>query len=168
MRRTVVRAAMLVAAGAVVGLIVNGARAHGVALAVAIRSSAEGGACTAPKTDDTLVSLAEAAALRGQAGVVFGDTRPSDEYAHGHVAAAIHLPCFASAQASASPLALAGGARTLILYGADDSQSEARLAAEELARRGFKDVRILAGGFRAWQQAGLPAESGPCDQCRKL
>ena len=166
--RTLIRAATLALAGAVLGLAINAARgARGVALGKPVRSLAEGGVCSAPAGgEDHSVTLDEAISLRAQPGVAFGDTRPPDEYARGHVAAAWHLPCFASAAASASSIAHLGAPRTLILYGADETQADARLAAEELARRGFADVRILRGGFRAWQTAGLPAESGPCEQCR--
>jgi rhodanese-related sulfurtransferase len=171
MQRTLTRALVLVALGAGLGLAINAARGErGIVLSQGVRSIAEGGACSAPSdgADHRLISLEEAAALRGQSGAAFGDTRPPDDYARGHVAGAWHVPCFASAQASASPLAHLGTARTLVLYGADEAQADAHLAAEELTRRGgFPDVRILHGGFRAWQAAGLPAESGPCDQCRR-
>ena len=166
--RTLIRAAALVVFGAAFGLAVNAARgAKGVALAKAVYSRAEGGVCSAPAgTGDHSVSLDEAISLRAQTGVAFGDTRAPDDYARGHVASAVHLPCFAGAAQSASSIAQLGAPRTLILYGADDAQPDAHLAAEELARRGFADVRILRGGFHAWQAAGLPAESGPCEQCR--
>ena len=166
--RTLIRAAALVVFGAAFGLAVNAARgAKGVVLGKAVYSRAEGGVCSAPSgTGDRSVSLDEAISMRAQAGVAFGDTRTSDDYARGHVASAVHLPCFASAAQSASSIAQLGAPRTLILYGADESQPDAHLAAEELTRRGFADVRILRGGFHAWQAAGLPAESGPCDQCR--
>ena len=165
--RTLMRAAALVVAGAAVGLLINTARGSGVALGKPVHSRAEGGLCSAPETgSDHAVTLDEAISLRAQPGVAFGDTRAPDDYARGHVANAVHLPCFASAAASASSIAQLGAPKTLILYGADDAEPEARLAAQELTRRGFADIRLLRGGFAAWQQAGLPAESGPCDQCR--
>jgi rhodanese-related sulfurtransferase len=167
--RALIRAAALVVFGAAFGLAINAARgAKGVALGKAVYSRAEGGVCSAPGGGgDRSVSLDEAISLRAQAGVAFGDTRTPDDYARGHVASAVHLPCFASAAQSASSIAQLGAPRTLILYGADDAEPDAHLAADELSRRGFADVRILRGGFRAWQAANLPAESGPCEQCRK-
>lgn len=161
------RAAVLVLAGAAVGLGFNGVRGGGVALGKPVYSRAEGGLCSAPEAGgDHGVTLDEAVSLRAQPGVAFGDTRAPDEFARGHVANAMHLPCFASAAASASSIAHLGAPKTLILYGADDAEPDAHLAAKELLARGFSDVRILRGGFQAWQQAGLPAESGPCEQCR--
>jgi 3-mercaptopyruvate sulfurtransferase SseA len=165
--RTLGRALALLALGSALGLCWNGARgARGVALGKRFYSTAEGGACTAPASKSE-VGAAEAAGLRGQGGVAFGDTRSPDDYAHGHVTGAWHLPCFGSAAIAAASLTHLTGARTIILYGRDEPQTDALLAAEELSRRGFADVRILRGGWHAWQAAGLPAESGPCDDCRK-
>jgi len=33
------------------------------------------------------------------------------------------------------------------------------LAAESLQKMGYKNVRSMAGGFKAWKAAGLPATS---------
>jgi rhodanese-related sulfurtransferase len=164
--RQLIRMVILFAGGAALGLATNGVRPHGIALGHPVRSVAEGGACNAA-TGGNVISLVAAASLRGDPAVAFGDTRPAEEYARGHIAQAWHLPCFGGAQASAPQLTRLTGTRTLVVYGADEGQAEARLAAEELLRRGFADVRVLAGGFQAWQAAGLPAESGPCDECRK-
>jgi rhodanese-related sulfurtransferase len=34
------------------------------------------------------------------------------------------------------------------------------LAAESLQKMGYKNVRSMAGGFRAWKAAGLPTKAG--------
>jgi 3-mercaptopyruvate sulfurtransferase SseA len=130
-----------------------------------VYANAEAGLCSSPSTTRPSVSVAEASGLRAHPGVAFGDARPAEEYALGHVAGAWHLPCFGNA--GAETLAHLGGASTLIVYGQDEAQAEAHRVAEELGRRGFADVRVLSGGWRAWQAAGLPAESGPCDECKK-
>lgn len=31
--------------------------------------------------------------------------------------------------------------------------------ARELTERGYKDVRVLRGGFKAWQNAALPTQA---------
>ena len=36
--------------------------------------------------------------------------------------------------------------------------SRSALVAESLQKMGYRNVRSLAGGFRAWQEAGLPLE----------
>jgi 3-mercaptopyruvate sulfurtransferase SseA len=42
-----------------------------------------------------------------------------------------------------------------------DEPSVAALAAIDLASAGAGDIRLLAGGFEAWRNAGLPVESSP-------
>jgi rhodanese-related sulfurtransferase len=46
--------------------------------------------------------------------------------------------------------------RPVILYCASGGRSA--LAAESLQRMGYRNVLSLAGGFKAWQDAGLPVE----------
>jgi 3-mercaptopyruvate sulfurtransferase SseA len=48
---------------------------------------------------------------------------------------------------------------TVVLYGR--SQLAAARAAHLMLYAGVSDVRLLDGGFAAWQGAGLPCESGP-------
>jgi rhodanese-related sulfurtransferase len=42
----------------------------------------------------------------------------------------------------------------LVLYCEDGYRSA--LAADNLKRMGYRDVKLLKGGFRAWNEAGLP------------
>jgi cystathionine beta-lyase len=42
-----------------------------------------------------------------------------------------------------------------------DDPTVAALAAIDLTAAGAQDIRILAGGFEAWRNAGLPVESSP-------
>lgn len=46
----------------------------------------------------------------------------------------------------------------LVLYCADGRLSV--LAARDISARGYRDVRVLDGGFLAWQRARLPVEEG--------
>lgn len=114
-----------------------------------------------------LVDAQQATRLCGDAGVMLADVRPADRFAAGHVAEAVHLPCAASATASSGPLSLLGSKHTVVVYG--DSSEEARPVAEALRARvgaGGK-VLVLAGGFAAWEQAGLACTSGPCPDCQR-
>ena len=42
-----------------------------------------------------------------------------------------------------------------------DEPAVAALAALDLAEAGAKDIRLLAGGYEAWRDAGLPVEASP-------
>jgi rhodanese-related sulfurtransferase len=55
-------------------------------------------------------------------------------------------------------------ARTVIVYG--DSSDDGRAVAETLRRLGLRgELRVLRGGFAAWEREGLACASGPCKDC---
>jgi hypothetical protein len=53
----------------------------------------------------------------------------------------------------------AAGGRPIVLLA--DEEDVARAASLDLAAAGVAEVSLLAGGFAAWQAAGLPVESTP-------
>ncbi|HEX8953042.1 MAG TPA: rhodanese-like domain-containing protein [Polyangia bacterium] len=160
-----IRALVLVVAGAALGLAGNAARPHGLRIAAFAPATecsggAEGGAPT-----PAVMSPAEASALCGQPSVVIADARAANAFAEGHVAGAVHLPCDAGGQTVVDALAHFSHAQTIVVYG--QSTDDARPVADSLQRR-HPDVKvaILDGGFAAWSQAGLACASGPCDECK--
>ncbi len=52
----------------------------------------------------------------------------------------------------------------VVCYGHDESSLGAATAAEKLARVGYGNVRVLAGGLKAWEAAGLPIEGDRAGQ----
>jgi rhodanese-related sulfurtransferase len=82
------------------------------------------------------------------------DLRGSDEFAKGHVLGAKNVP-LADLERRAAELDR-NKARPVIVYGSDPTR--AAPAVQVLRKAGFSDVRNLAGGYGAWQQAGLPVE----------
>jgi rhodanese-related sulfurtransferase len=163
MRATILRTFVLLAGGAVAGLVANAARPGGVALAswsAPAQCNGHEGALNLP----TEMPPSEAAAMCGRPDVVIADARPAAKFAEGHVAGAIHLPCDAAGQVATDALARFEHAQTIVVYG--DSTDDARPVALSLSQR-HPDVRvaILAGGFPAWSQGGMACESGPCDEC---
>jgi rhodanese-related sulfurtransferase len=165
------RTALLLGAGAMLGVLVNGIRPDGISL----RASAAGPtACAAgpsamPATGVPAVEVlspVEAVSLCGDPDTLLADVRDADQFAHGHVSGAIHLPCAASGSVATAAIDLLHGRRTLIVYGKDTA--DARLVADEMRGRIPRpDLRVLvlAGGFSAWNQAGLACSSGPCPDC---
>jgi len=158
-RPLLLRSAGLVLGGAALGLGVNAARPAGVALRgfeppVTCTAAAE---LAAPVIE---MDPREASALCGHTGVLFADTRPEARYVEGHVADAVHLPCDASAVGAAAALLKLDRAQTIIVYG--ESSADGREVAETLRRRGLAvDLRVLRGGFSAWEHEGLACASGP-------
>lgn len=113
-------------------------------------------------TDKELISPAELA-LSGD-GLTIIDIRQVDEYAAGHVPGAHLIPL---ADVSASRLNSLGltPKDSIVLYGV--SETSARKAKMLLEILGYKQVRILMGGFTHWLEdgheavAGAPADTTP-------
>lgn len=178
MRALVLRCLILACASVLLGVVGNALHPAGLALSGEVRSLAEQGQCSAPEAgggghgpgadapptlQPTLLPPREAAALRGQSGVVFGDLRPPARYALGHIAGAVHLPCAGSLGQAA--LAKLPRRARLVLYDEDGKSPELPTAAATALLRGVAEVIIIDGGFAGWTAAGLPAESGPCEGC---
>jgi rhodanese-related sulfurtransferase len=100
------------------------------------------------------VNTLQATQMMNRDDAVVIDLRPSAEYANGHILGARSLPL--------ADLARRAGeldkykAKPVILHCADGNRSGAGVAL--LRKNGFTNVVNLAGGFAAWQQAGLPVE----------
>ncbi len=153
------RTAALLLGGAAAGLGANAVRPAGVPIlsfSPPTTCSAEAGKHEAPIVE---LTPREASFLCGRPGVVFADTRAAARYQDGHVADAIHLPCDATEQGAQTAIAHLENAETVIVYG--DSSDDGRAVAETLRRRGLHgDLKVLHGGFPAWEREGLACASG--------
>ena len=103
------------------------------------------------------------AAFHADAGdAVLIDVREPAEFDTGHLPGAINIPRGVlefqvdahPAVANATDPALAHRERPLVLY--CRTGGRAALAADNLQKLGFADVRSIAGGIEAWREAGLP------------
>ena len=168
------RTALLLGVGAALGIVINAARADGVSMSA---RTATPTSCTAapaiPLPSATgappveVLPPNQAVGLCGDPRTLLADVRDAGEFAEGHVSGAIHLPCAASGTAAAAAVQLLDGRRTLIVYGR--GTDDAKVVADEMrARIASPEVRVLvlAGGFPAWNAAGLACSSGPCTDCR--
>jgi rhodanese-related sulfurtransferase len=82
------------------------------------------------------------------------DVREDSEWAAGHAAGAIHLGKGIIERDIESTIPEKGAA--IVLYCGGGYRSA--LAADALTRMGYKNPVSLAGGWRAWNEAGLPVE----------
>lgn len=104
--------------------------------------------------------MLDIAALRARldAGedVLVLDVRTPEEFTGelGHIAGARNLPLDAVAEGSE---ALAAWQERPVLLVCRTDRRSAR-AAQILARKGFADLQVVAGGMEAWNAAGLPVE----------
>ena len=104
------------------------------------------------KKNITEISPGDAAAKLQDAAAVIVDVREQDEWEEEHIPHAIHL--------SRGTIELdveekIPDPNTMIVCHCGGGGRSA-LAAESLQKMGYKNVRSMAGGFKAWKRAGLP------------
>ena len=108
------------------------------------------------KTRVTEITLDEFTALKAN-GVdhVLIDIREDSEWTAGHAKDAIHIGKGIIERDIETRVPDPG--QLLILYCGGGFRSI--LAADSIQKMGYSNVRSLAGGWRAWKEAGLPVES---------
>ncbi|MCY4187229.1 MAG: rhodanese-like domain-containing protein [Bryobacterales bacterium] len=84
------------------------------------------------------------------------DTREESEWHAAHAAGAIHMGKGVIERDIESAIPDTGA--KIVLYCGGGYRSA--LAADALRKMGYRNVCSLAGGWRAWQAAGLPVERG--------
>ena len=109
---------------------------------------------TDAKKHITEISPQDAAAKSQSGDAVIVDVREKDEWDEEHIPDAVHL--------SRGTIELdieekiPDLSQTIITHCGGGGRSA--LAAESLQKIGYKNVRSMAGGFKAWKAAGLPTE----------
>jgi phage shock protein E len=106
------------------------------------------------KKNVTEISPQDAAAKLESAEATIVDVRDKDEWNEEHIPGAIHM--------SRGTIELdieekVPDANAMIITHCGGGGRSA-LAAESLQKMGYKNVRSMAGGFKAWKAAGLPVE----------
>lgn len=92
------------------------------------------------------------AAREAAAGAVLLDVRETVEYVRRHIRGALHLG--KGIVESEIELHIPGVDTPILCYCAGGNRSA--LVTENLERMGYTNVRSMAGGIRAWIEAGLP------------
>jgi hypothetical protein len=81
----------------------------------------------------------------------------------------VHIPCSGSRADVEHVRRRLESKEALVVYG--ESEDQARQVASDLAvriNRPELSISIIAGGWRAWYDAGMACASGPCDDCEGL
>ena len=100
------------------------------------------------------VNTLAATQLINRSDAIVVDLRATEDYAKGHILGAKNIP-LADLERRAGELDK-HKAKPMILHCGDGNRAGGGVAA--LRRKGFDRVHNLAGGYAAWQQAGLPVE----------
>jgi rhodanese-related sulfurtransferase len=107
------------------------------------------------------LNLNEAHALWQEGRTLVIDARHAQDYRELHVPGAINLPPESWENLKDSPnLAGLDHARQIMIYCSQESCDDALKLAVKLNALGFPRVLAFTGGFRAWDEAGYPADTG--------
>jgi rhodanese-related sulfurtransferase len=106
------------------------------------------------------LNLAQAYARFQQGDALFIDARPADEFNELHVPKSLNItPEMVAAGLTGKIKGLAKD-REIVVYCGQVSCDLALKVAEKLQALGFTRVTAYVGGFRAWDEAGYPADTG--------
>jgi phage shock protein E len=100
----------------------------------------------------TEISPAEARAAAERGDALLIDVREAEEYGSGHAAGAKHLS--KGVLEVEIEEQVPNTDQPIICYCGGGGRSA--LAADNLQKMGYTNVKSLAGGLRAWKEAGLP------------
>lgn len=108
-----------------------------------------------------LVTLAEAYALWQSGQVLVIDARPAPDYRELHIPGAVNLPPEVWPQLAELPLLQTLPRQQLLLvYCSQEACDDALKLGRRLQALGFSSIMAFTGGFRAWDAAGYPVDTG--------
>jgi len=105
-------------------------------------------------------NLEQAYALHQEGKTLFVDARAPEEFAELHIAGAVNLPPDSLKTGEGQALAGSAKDRPIVVYCGQVACDAALKVAEELQSQGYTRVVAFLGGFRAWDEAGYPADTG--------
>ena len=100
----------------------------------------------------TEISPTDAAAKTESSDAVIVDVREKDEFEESHIPNAVHM----SRGMVELEIEDKFPDRNMTIICHCGGGGRSALAAESLQKMGYKNVRSMAGGFKAWKAAGLP------------
>jgi rhodanese-related sulfurtransferase len=107
-----------------------------------------------------LITLEEAEDLWRKGEAVFLDARREESYGEGHVPRALNLHSVGSGPALPGDIMRMDRRMTLVVYCEGGDCQASLLQAKRLHDQGFKDIRVMTGGWAGLQAAGLPQDKG--------
>ena len=137
----------------VVALMISAAFACNASLAVAADMTAKDFEKEALK-HITTISVAEAKALLDKGGVTFLDVRTEKEYKKGHIPGAKNVPRGKLEYDIGKDIPEKNAA--VVVYCKTGGRS--CLGTYTLVRMGYKNLKSMDGGWKAWTKAGYPVE----------
>lgn len=110
--------------------------------------------------DVKTINLAQAFALFQDGRALFIDSRPPEEFAALQIPKSRNISLSMLEQGGAEKLADIAKDREIVVYCSQESCDLALKVAKKLHSLGFVRAVAYVGGFRAWDEAGYPADIG--------
>ena len=105
------------------------------------------------------LDLAQAYQIWQEKRALFMDARKAEEYQELHVQGAVNVPPETWPELPSSELMKMAKTQELVIYCSQESCDDALKLAKKLRAAGFARVMAFTGGFRAWDEAGYPADT---------
>ena len=137
----------------IIALMISTAFAFNASLALAKDMTAKD-LVTEAKKNIASISVSDAKALFDKGGVTFLDCRTSKEFKSGHIPGALNIPRGLLEFKIAKKIP--GKNAHVIMY--CKSGGRGSLATESIGKMGYKSVKNMDGGWKAWAKAGHPVE----------
>ncbi len=107
-----------------------------------------------------LITIQEAEDLWAAGEAVVFDARPERPFRESHMPRARNFPAPRSELKIPPDVLELQRERTLVVYCEGGDCQSSLLLAKRLHDEGFKDIRVMTGGWEEWKKAGLPEEKG--------
>jgi rhodanese-related sulfurtransferase len=106
------------------------------------------------------ITLAEARRVHANGDATFVDARRRDDYRAGHIAGSISTPLAERAAQLGDLRRELPRTGPLVVYCEAGACTSALALSAWLSGNGWRDVRVLSGGYPAWEAAGFPISRG--------
>ena len=158
------KAAGIVCAGFVIGILNNSFSPRGIELVGNWGNKVISDSLVVPNSyepeDPEAVTLSQALKSFESAEAIFLDCRVKEDFDSGHIKGALSLPWEEFELYFPEVKSSLGDAKEIVAY-CDGTECElSLLLARELAQLGYQGVKVFFGGWLEWTRAGLPVEKG--------
>jgi rhodanese-related sulfurtransferase len=167
----IARAALLLAAAVVSGLVFNWISPAGIPL-VGQWDTARGvvtarGQEALGGVGREIRTVREAWSVFEKGGAVFVDARPAEAFAEGHISGAVSLPLREFEDRIPEFWERHPLSEELVVYCSGRTCEDSHRLAKLLEEVGYEKVRIFIDGYPGWASAGHPVADGPTPQDRE-
>lgn len=158
-------ALILILVAVVIGIVYNIVSPQGIALVGSwSKQILEGNIVVPPSydknTDSPPISLADAMSLYNSPNTIFLDARTKEDYVKGHIKGALNLYMEEYDTWAPQVLPKVSKDAVVVTYCGGDECELSLFLARNMTADGYKNLKILFGGWEEWVQAGLPTSAG--------